>query len=634
MTARARLVAPGLLAHVFLAAAGEGAPAGWSHLRSLWDDVTGRLGLSSPVGSLGVPRHLPDQDAVPGDGPGLLAAAESREESVWQACAWADYGVLCLTAMMAPPRDRDCGPAWAELERTWREAVAGRPADGVLGEALILLALLARPSGAGLSPDDAAGATLDLVRAAVPGPASAGWWRHWDAVPLDSGAAGSGGLLAWEASTEPADGRSARRLAAVTGAEFERQADLVVWTAGDGAPAPLARHLLHAARLRAQIRVFDGGRPPRRVRDEIGLLADDLSRAAARQQASDQVPERLDHARRAGLTMRTRLAAMRQAVRIIEENMRHALSPQVAETAVGPLSEDRRLAAWFAQRLDDEISRLDEAIAGAAAGLPLPGSPRGAACRVPVAEPQVVIFAALEVEYEAIRAYLDGPVRQREERGTLYELGTLPGARGSWQVAIAQTGPGSTAAGVQLERAVSVFAPDVVLFLGVAGGRKDVAHGDVVVGDMTYDYEWGKSTLQGHLPRMRTHFPSYSLLQRARLVVRQGRWQQRIRPACPEPPPAAFVKPIVTGSKVVTHDLSATALLLDRYASDAVAVETEGHGFLEGAYVNPGTRALLIRGISDLLSDKDPASDTYWQPVASSHAAAFAVELLDSLGTA
>jgi nucleoside phosphorylase len=90
----------------------------------------------------------------------------------------------------------------------------------------------------------------------------------------------------------------------------------------------------------------------------------------------------------------------------------------------------------------------------------------------------------------------------------------------------------------------------------------------------------------------------------------------------------------VTGSKVVTHDLSATALLLDRYASDAVAVETEGHGFLEGAHVNPGTRALLIRGISDLLSDKDPASDTYWQPVASSHAAAFAVELLDSLGTA
>lgn len=114
-----------------------------------------------------------------------------------------------------------------------------------------------------------------------------------------------------------------------------------------------------------------------------------------------------------------------------------------------------------------------------------------------------------------------------------------------------------------------------------------MALGDVVVADKVYDYEWGKSTAGGR-------------------------------------PPSAFIKPIVTGSKVVAHDRSQAARLVDRYASDALAIETEGHGFLEGAYAG-------IRGISDLLSGKDKASDDHWQPVASRHAAAFAIERLDSL---
>jgi nucleoside phosphorylase len=226
-----------------------------------------------------------------------------------------------------------------------------------------------------------------------------------------------------------------------------------------------------------------------------------------------------------------------------------------------------------------------------------------------------------------------GRVRSRAESGTLYEMGELPaGAHGSWRVAIAQTGPGNATAGVQLERAIRVFQPQIALFVGVAGGRKDVSHGDVVVADRIYDYETGKSELERFLPRMRTYQSAYRLVQQAQLVARQGRWHQRIRPECPQPPPKAFVKPIATGAKVVADDKSEIALLLERNASDALAVETEGHGFLEGAYMNPGVEALVIRGISDLLTGKDQAADERWQPIASAHAAAFAVELLDTLG--
>jgi nucleoside phosphorylase len=116
------------------------------------------------------------------------------------------------------------------------------------------------------------------------------------------------------------------------------------------------------------------------------------------------------------------------------------------------------------------------------------------------------------------------------------------------------------------------------------------------------------------------------------MVARENHWQQRIRPSCPQPPPASFVKPIVTGSKVIAHDAAEAALVLDRYASDALAVETEGHGFLAAAYLNTNVQALVIRGISDLLAGKDKANDDRWQPAASRHAAAFAVELLDNIG--
>jgi nucleoside phosphorylase len=469
--------------------------------------------------------------------------------------------------------------------------------------------------------------------------------------------------------------------------KLERPVDRFLWTYGDGVPTPLTRHLMHAARLRHQVRVFDDGKASGRLRGEFGALVDDL----ASQQAAWSDPSRLSIERdrlSASLTrsqavavaLRAKMDAMRIAVGIIDHNMMQAVGMIAADVAVGPLSEDHQLAVWLHRRLDYEIAMLDAATENArrAASLlsgevaaPPPAAPvpslrgpvnghtaNGSRVRLvpspsasPVSIPAprlaealvrrtgdaaawVVILTALAVEYEAVRKYLAGPVRSRGERGTLYEMGELPaGTRSSWQVAIAQTGPGSAMAGVQLERAIRVFQPEIALFVGVAGGRKDVSFGDVVVADRIYDYESGKSELEGFFPRMSTYQPAYRLVQQARLVARESRWQQRILP-CPQPPPKAFVKPIATGAKVVADDKSEIALLLDRNASDVLAVETEGHGFLEGAYLNPGVEALVIRGISDLLTGKDQAGDEHWQPIASHHAAAFAVELLDVLGRA
>lgn len=242
-----------------------------------------------------------------------------------------------------------------------------------------------------------------------------------------------------------------------------------------------------------------------------------------------------------------------------------------------------------------------------------------------------VILTAMDVEYVAVREHLSNPLQEREERGTVYEVGSFSGRRGAWTIAIAQTGQGTPDAGIQLERAVQAFSPEVVLFVGVAGGRKDVALGDVVTASEVYHYEAGKDAERETLSRIKMAAPSFRLVQRAMAVATRSEWQHRIKPQRPEGAPRAFVKPIAAGGKVIAHDRSRTARLLDRYCGDALAVEMEGFGFLRGAYANTQIEAIVVRGISDLLTGKDAASDLLWQPVAARHAAAFAFELLSSL---
>ena len=57
----------------------------------------------------------------------------------------------------------------------------------------------------------------------------------------------------------------------------------------------------------------------------------------------------------------------------------------------------------------------------------------------------VVILTALNLEYTAVRERLTD-LREEQERGTRFEVGTVPGAR--CRIALALTGKGNHAAGV------------------------------------------------------------------------------------------------------------------------------------------------------------------------------------------
>lgn len=256
------------------------------------------------------------------------------------------------------------------------------------------------------------------------------------------------------------------------------------------------------------------------------------------------------------------------------------------------------------------------------------GAARASGQPEPFERVDVVVLTALEIEYRSMRACLKAVCPVPEERGSRFEVGRAAGSDA--RVALHMTGPGNPGAAVLAERAIAHFQPEAVLFVGVGGGRKDVRLGDVVAADVVYDYDTGKDTADRFLPRQKTHPCSYRLVQLARAVAGRDDWQP-VDAGPGQPRPRAHVKPIAAGGRVVAHHGSQVGRLLADSAGDAVAVDMEGYGFLVAAHANHAVDALVIRGISDLLGDKDEAHDERWQPVAARNAAAFAHRLIREL---
>jgi nucleoside phosphorylase len=249
------------------------------------------------------------------------------------------------------------------------------------------------------------------------------------------------------------------------------------------------------------------------------------------------------------------------------------------------------------------------------------------ACRVPrPPSPITVIVTALEIETRAVLRQL-GKHTVETVNGTGFFKGHFEG----WDVAVVEAGPGNAGAAAIAVRAIEHYKPGVALFVGVAGGVKDVAIGDVVVATKVYGYESGKDTAKGFQSRPDVQNTAHALEQRAR-VIRQGNdWRSRLDPAVNYGSPTFFVAPIAAGEKVVASKKAATAKLIKDHYGDALAVEMEGSGFLKGVHIAHPTMGAVIRGISDLLSGKANADKAGSQQRAADAASAAAFEILSGL---
>ncbi|MDX2097215.1 MAG: hypothetical protein SFW36_05515 [Leptolyngbyaceae cyanobacterium bins.59] len=249
-----------------------------------------------------------------------------------------------------------------------------------------------------------------------------------------------------------------------------------------------------------------------------------------------------------------------------------------------------------------------------------------------------VILTALPVEFKAVRSFLTDCQRVRHpEKGNIYEHGKFEASNRIWDVGIAEIGAGDSGAAQQTERAISFFKPDVILFVGVAGGIKDVDIGDVVVATKIYGYESGKAK-EIFEPRPTLGLSSFALLEEAKAEARslEQAWLSRLKPLS-EPHPKVVVGPIAAGEKVIASTKSSIYQFLRSNYGDALAVEMEGYGFLQAASAEQDPiSAIVVRGISDLIDNKNAEMkdgipqepESVRQEKASLHASAFAFQIL------
>jgi nucleoside phosphorylase len=245
------------------------------------------------------------------------------------------------------------------------------------------------------------------------------------------------------------------------------------------------------------------------------------------------------------------------------------------------------------------------------------------------AEPQrVVIVTALDLETNAVLRHLGEDWREEVlQSGTICYRGTFE----AWDVIVVEAGAGNVRAATTAADAIKNYRPDLALFVGIAGGVKDVGLADVVIATKVYNYESGRDTPDGFLARAELNTVAHELQQRARAMMKRNEWRRRLDAQIDYGAhPKLFVGAIAAGEKVVAGSDTQTANLIKRHYSDALAVEMEGSGFFEATNINRVV-ATVIRGISDLLDDKTKTDKLGLQAKAADAASAVAFEMLSKL---
>jgi len=246
--------------------------------------------------------------------------------------------------------------------------------------------------------------------------------------------------------------------------------------------------------------------------------------------------------------------------------------------------------------------------------------------------PRAVILTAIPVEFKAVRAHINDRFEEEHSKGNVYEIGTFYGEKNNWNVLVAEVGAGNAMCCLETERAIDYFNPTVVIFVGIAGGVKDVTYGDVVVAEKAYGYEIGKVVKGGILTRPDLGSSTYGILQRAKAIARNEDWKSRIIDNdFSINNPNAITKAIAAGEKVIATTRSPIYSLIKKHYNDTAAVEMEGYGFYKAIASNEGVQGLIVRGISDMLDNKEETDQKGYQALASKNASAFAFEVLSKL---
>ena len=225
--------------------------------------------------------------------------------------------------------------------------------------------------------------------------------------------------------------------------------------------------------------------------------------------------------------------------------------------------------------------------------------------------PPIVILTALELEYKAVRDRLSGIREPPPAAGTRFEVGSL----GDGEVVLAVTGQGNHGTAVLAERAIRVFSPGAVLFVGVAGALTDsVRLGDIVVATHVYAYHGGAARTGGPASRPRVWEIDHALEQTARRLARRD-----------DDGPAIHFGPVASGE--ILHDARVSEPLrwIREHYDDALAIEMEAAGVARAGHLS-SVPVAVVRAISGRADGTQAGGDDAgWQPRAVADAGSFAV---------
>jgi nucleoside phosphorylase/tetratricopeptide (TPR) repeat protein len=216
--------------------------------------------------------------------------------------------------------------------------------------------------------------------------------------------------------------------------------------------------------------------------------------------------------------------------------------------------------------------------------------------------------------------------------GTRYQRGRFVGDSIDWDLSLAIVGTHNAPAAARTELLITEARPCITLFVGVAGGVKDVSHGDVVVGSKIYGYEAGAEGAS-FLARPELYRPPHWFESLVERVARDDDWRDRLKRDLwvGIDSPRALLGAIASGDRVLKAVEAPSMEVIRNTYGDTIAVDMEAFGFVVSNHILD-VPALVVRGISDLVEDKTPERDEEWQPRAADSAAAFGLSVLAAVG--
>ena len=333
------------VAHIFAPAEGPSAADAYAALRAIWNGCGRLYHMTEPISESGLPLFLPESlESRSADNEIALAARERPGAAACQAVLRRHHDVLNLSVGMTHSGDTTDG--WASFDFSWNLLCA--PHAGLfLGEARLFLARLGTTDGIG----EAAPVLYQSLSPLLPSAAL-------DDRDPSGGVPVRGEFCLWETAARP-DDRSLRRFVAAIAPDADPAASSWMWSGGDATIPPFARYMLHAAKLRYEMRVWQRDSQSRQLQAALDSLSSEIARLDAQDpQLESLLAVRSKDARRLSLD----LSVLRRTVEIAADNMTRSVDLTGLMVPGGPFADDADLARSLLVRLLDEISYLELAV--------------------------------------------------------------------------------------------------------------------------------------------------------------------------------------------------------------------------------------------------------------------------------